>query len=322
MRNKEKRMEREKRAKLRTNSLLFLCYLLPAICSSSFGQDRNAGAFMVPSKVYVGDRASLILSLPGFTVKEDSETASIISPSADIDIHRALLERRPVGSRLTVEFTAYAPGVLELPSIVIAGEVFNGLTIEISSILEHDASGKVLSVPALPLTIPGTSILVYGTIISILIILSLAIWILLWGRKSIKGWLAAWEKKRLLNGMRGIEKRLRRTLARRDDTYRNILDTLSREFRNFLSHFTGEQCRAMTAIEFANSELQINREFLKDFFKRCDGIRFNGGEINKNDALSILDDLKKFLAELSSAALTSAPLTDTPSAVSVKGAVR
>jgi len=297
-----------------------ICILLSVFaCGAGFAQERNVGAggavsaFMVPSRVYVGDRASLILPLPGFTVKEDSETASVVSPPSYIDIHRVLLERRPVGSRLTVEFTAYAPGILELPSIFIAGEVFNGLTIEISSILEPDASGNVLSDPAPPLAIPGTSLLVYGTIISILFFLSLAFWVLLWGRKSVKGLLAAWEKRRLLNGMRGIEKRLRRTLARGDDTYKNILDALSREFRSFLSHFTGEHCRAMTAIEFANSELQMNREFLKDFFKHCDGIRFGGGEINKNDALSILDDLKEFLAALSNVPFVGAPpLVGTP----------
>jgi hypothetical protein len=299
---------------------VFFILLSVFACAVGFGQDRNADAFLVPSRVFVGDRASLILPLPGFAVKEDSETASIVSPVADIDIHRAFLERRPVGSRLTVEFTAYAPGILELPPIVIAEKVFNGLTIKISSILEQDASGKVLSDPAPPLAIPGTSLLIYGSIISILFCLSLAFWVLFWGRKSIKGWLAVWEKKRLLKGMRGIEKRLRRTLARRDDTYRNILDALSREFRGFLSRFTGEHCQAMTAIEFANSELQINRDFLKDFFKRCDGIRFCGGEINKNDALSMLDDLKQFLAELSIAP-TTAPPSDTPSDVSVKEAV-
>jgi hypothetical protein len=287
--------------------------LLILACGSGFSQERNVGAFMVPSRVYVGDRASLILPLPSFTVNEDSETASIVSPSADINIHRVLLERRPLGSRLTVEFTAYAPGILELPSIVIGGEVFRSLTIEISSILEHDASGKVLSDPAPPLAIPGTSLLVYGTILSILFCLSIALWILFWGRKNIKGWLAVWEKRRLLNGMRGVEKRLRRALARKDDTYRNILDALSREFRGFLSHFTGEHCRAMTAIEFANSEMRINKEFLKDFFKRCDGIRFCGGEINRKDALSMLNDVKKFLAELSTAP-SSSPLD-----VSIKG---
>jgi hypothetical protein len=305
--SKEQAPTKLARAKLRTNSLLFLCYLLPAICCFGYAEDRNAGAFMVPTTVYVGDRATFILPLPGFTVTEDTETASIVSASGNIDIHRAILERRPVGSRLTVEFTAYAPGILELPSIVIAGEIFSGIKIEISSVLEQDPSGKVLSGPAPPLAIPGTSLLVYGSIISILFFLSLAFWVLIWGRKSIKVWLAAWERKRLLAGMRGIEKRLRKILARDDDTYRNILDALSREFRGFLSHFTGEHCSAMTASEFTHIESQINVEFLKDFFKRCDGIRFNGCEINKNDALAMLDDLKQFLAELSTAAPSTPP---------------
>jgi len=285
---------------------LLTIFILTFACSAGFAQDRNTGAFTVPSVVYVGDRASLILPLPGFTVNADSENASVVSPSADIVIHSALLERRPVGSRLTVEFTAYAPGILELPPIHIAGQVFSGLTIEISSILEQDASGKVLSDHAPPLAIPGTSLLVYGTIISILFLLSLIFWVLIWGRKNFKSLLASWEKRRLLNGMRGIEKRLRRTLTRGDETNRNILDALSSEFRGFLSHFTGERCRAMTAAEFAGAEFaesdaQINREFLKNFFIRCDGIRFGGAEINKRDALSILDELKQFLIMLSEA---------------------
>jgi len=277
---------------------LFVISLLAFVCIAGQAQEKNAGVFTVPSTVYVGDRASLVLPLPGFTVNADSENASVASTSDDIDIHRALIERRPVGSRLTVEFTAYAPGIMELPPINIAGEVFNGLTIEISSVLEKGIQGTVLSEPAQPLAIPGTGFLVYGTIISIIICLSLVFWILFWGRKNIKSWLAAWKKKRLLNGMRGIERRLRKTLAMGEDTYRNILDAVSTEFRNFLSHFTGEHCHAMTAVEFDGIELEINKEFLKDFFKRCDGIRFSGKDIVKIDVVSILDELKQFLAGL------------------------
>jgi len=317
-----KREKRKKQEKILPASYFFLSSLLFFLLYSTvFAQDRNTSAFTVPPKVYVGDRASMILPLPGFTMKEDSEAISIISPSADIEIHRALLERRPVGSRLTVEFTAYRTGILELPPVVIAGEVFNDLKIEISSVLEKGASGTVLSGPSPPLAIPGTSLLVYGTIISILFCLSLSFWILFWGRKSIKVWLAKWEKKRLLAGMRGIEKRLRRTLAKNDDTYRNILDSLSGEFRNFLSRFTGEHCRAMTASEFTNIESQIKGiKFLKDFFERCDGIRFGGCEIKKKDALSMLDDLKEFLAELSSEP-HNAPHSGGTLAVSAKEAV-
>jgi len=287
--------------KLLTISLLVVIRTAGAAGTGSFSQDGNAdaaGAFLVPSKVYVGDRASLILPLPGFTVKADSETASALYASSGMDIHRALIERRPVGSRLTVEFTAYAPGVLELPPIAVAGEVFSGIKIEISSVLENDASGKVLSGPAPPLAIPGTSLLVYGSIISIICSLFAAFWILFWGRKRIKVWLASWEKKRLLAGMRGIEKRLRKTLVRNEDTYRNILDALSREFRRFLSRFTGERCLSMTAVEFAGMELLNKGEFLKVFFKRCDGIRFSGGEIGKTDAMLLFDDIKQFLAAL------------------------
>jgi len=279
-----------------------LTLLFALVCAAGFAQDRNAEAFIVPSTVYVGDRAALILPLPGFALKENPETASVVtaavaSPSNDLEIHRALLERRPVGSRLTIEFTAYAPGILELPPIVIAGETFNGLKIEISSILES----KVLSDPAPPLAIPGTSLLVYGTLTAILCFLSAAFWVMFWGRTRIKGWLEAWEKKRLLKGMMGIEKHLRRTLVKGDDTCRNILDALSGEFRLFLSRFTGERCQAMTAVEFANTELKLNREFLEDFFRRCDGIRFGGGEISGKNAVSMLDDIKQFLAALKSA---------------------
>jgi hypothetical protein len=94
------------------------------------------------------------------------------------------------------------------------------------------------------------------------------------------------------------------------DTDRNVLDALSREFRFFLSRFTGESCQAMTASEFNNIESQLSGEFLNDFFRRCDGIRFGGGEIKKNDAISMLDDLKQFLAALPSAALTGAPVQE------------
>jgi len=289
---------------------LLTILLLILTNAAGFTQDRNAGtvgasgangAFMVPSKIYVGDRASLILPLPGFAVSAESVTASAVSPSADIEIHRAFLERRPGGSRLTIEFSAYSPGILELPPVIIEEYAFSGLKIEVSSILEQGIAGTVLSGPALPLAIPGTSLLVYGTIISILFSLAVVFWILFWGRARIKGWFASWKKRLLLSNMRGTEKRLRRALERSDDTRRNILDALSTEFRGFLAVFTGESCRAMTASEFANIGLQVETVksgFLKDFFRRCDGIRFGGGTINKNDALSILDDLKQFLAAL------------------------
>jgi hypothetical protein len=141
---------------MRRISFILLTALL---CTAVFAQNRQNSAYTIPLKVYVGDRASLVLPLPGITGNRDAKISmDYIPPSADIDIHHITLEQRPGGSFLTIEFSAYTPGILELPPITIAGEIISGLTIEISSILDPDESGITLSGPAMPLAIPGASL--------------------------------------------------------------------------------------------------------------------------------------------------------------------
>jgi hypothetical protein len=275
-----------------------VCILL---CITAFAQDwqhtNKYGAYMVPSKVYVGDRASLMLPLSGIAGHEEIN-ARLIPSSLDIDIHHAALERRPGGSFLKIEFSAYTPGILELPPFEIGGKIFSGVTVEISSILEPDESGMVLSGPALPLAIPGTSFLIYGTISAGILLMLLIIWVLFRGRAQMKGWLAVLKRRWLLISMLDTEKRLRKALAK-GTACRSILDVLSTEFRNFLACFTGENCRAMTAVEIGRLGSSMpDSEFLGKFFSRCDGIRFSGDKINSNEILAMLGDLRGFLGAL------------------------
>jgi hypothetical protein len=253
-----------------------------------------SGAYMVPSKVYVGDRATLVLPMQG--VAADATINSRLFSSPDIIIHHAAIERRPGGNFLTVEFSAYTPGILELPPLQIAGETFSGIKIEISSILAGDESAMVLSGPALPLAIPGTSLLIYGSMSAAIALGLLIIGCLFWGRKRLRSWLLTWKRRRLIASMLGTEKRLRRALAK-GAIRREILDILSIEFRGFLARFTGENCRAMTAAEIAGLE-NMDGEFLGGFFSHCDEIRFNGGEINGVQTLAVLGDLRRFLTGL------------------------
>ncbi|MDR2718388.1 MAG: hypothetical protein LBB89_10065 [Treponema sp.] len=262
-------------------------------------------AYMVPSKVYVGDRASLMLPLPGIAGNGNIEINPGYISSPDIDIHHVTIERRPTGSFLKIEFSAYTPGILELPPFDVAGKIFSGLTVEISSILESGESGMVLSGPALPLAIPGTSLLIYGTISSGILLMLLTIWVLFRGRAQMKGWLAVWKRRWLLVSMLDMEKRLRKALAK-GAVCRKILDVISTEFRNFLACFTGENCRAMTAVEIGRlknregSEVSVpDGEFLGKFFSRCDDIRFSGAEISGDETLAVLGDLRGFLTEMS-----------------------
>jgi hypothetical protein len=253
-----------------------------------------SGAYMVPSKVYVGDRATLVLPMSGVAADAVVNTGAFSSP--DIIIHHAAVERRPGGNFLTVEFSAFMPGALELPPLEIAGETFSGIKIEVSSILSGDESAMVLSSPALPLAIPGTSLLIYGSMSAAIVLGLLVIGGLFWGRKRIQGWLAAWKRRRLIVSMLGTERRLRRALMK-GAIRREILDMLSTEFRGFLACFTGENCRAMTAAEIA-CLANIDGEFLGGFFSHCDELRFNGGGINGDQTLALLGDMRRFLTGL------------------------
>jgi hypothetical protein len=258
-------------------------------------------AYMVPPQVYVGDRASLVLPMPGLAADVEISLENIPS-SANLVIHQAVLERRPSGSYLTIEFSAYAPGTLELPPLEIAGEIYSGLKVEISSILATDESGMVLSGPAPPLALPGTSFMVYGTLSATILIMLLAIWSMVWGRKRIENWLAALKRKRLLVSMLAIEKRLQRALAK-GVPCRKILDVLSAEFRSFLSNLTGENYRSMTAAEIGllqtmGEQTNMGGEFLGRFFNNCDALRFSGREINGDETLAMLGDMRSFVHTL------------------------
>jgi hypothetical protein len=253
-----------------------------------------SGAYMIPSKVYVGDRATLVLPLRGVAAGTVINVGESFTP--DITIHHAAIERRPGGNFLTIEFSAYAPGTLVLPPLEIEGQIFNGVKIEISSILADDESALVLSGPALPLAIPGTSLLIYGSMSAAILLSLLAIGALFWWRKQMKGWLETWRRRRLIALMAGTEKRLRKSLAK-GVSRREILDVLSTEFRTFLACFTGENCRAMTAAEIAELP-NMDGAFLGGFFSHCDEIRFSGDAINGVQAQEVLGDIRQFLAGL------------------------
>ncbi|MCL2600962.1 MAG: hypothetical protein FWD88_07260, partial [Treponema sp.] len=231
--------------------------------------------------------------------------------SIDMDIHRVALEMRPGGTRLVVEFVAFAPGVLELPPFEIAGQVFDRIAVDVSSVL-GPSEVPVLSPPAMPLAVPGTALLVYGTIAVLVLLLLLVSLVSGRGRAWIRGMLAAWRRRRMLSLMLGIERRLRKALAKGAET-RDVLDTLSGEFRGFLTDLTGQNCRAMTAVEIGRLDIHSylapgtgdtgspGTEFLGGFFGRCDGIRFSGHTIGMDETVSMLDDLRDFVLALARA---------------------
>jgi len=289
----------------------------------------GAEAHTVPATVFVGDRATLIVPVLDFPGLGDVEMpAALIPESPNIDIHRVALERRPGGNRLAVEFAAFAPGVLELPPLEIAGTVFSGLTVEIASVLEAGEI-PVLSPPAGPLAVPGTALLVYGTVAALVFLLLLVSAVSLKGHVWLKNLAAAWKRRRMLRLMLGVEKRLRKALAGGSPP-RAVLDELSGEFRGFLSDLTGENCRAMTAGEIgrlaaARGETPADGGpsgdtdsappyppfgaafrfpdggFPERFFAAGDRARFSGRPVDGGEISAAMDELREFLLALKAA---------------------
>ncbi len=273
-----------------------------AFGETAFAQNNNA--LLIPQVIYVGDPAVLVLPLP--SGNQDAALGDIIltgiSPNfpsdEKIDFHRIVLERRTAGSRLLIEFTAFAPGVLELPVIEIENERFAGLTVTVNSVLDSNGQ-RVLARSASTLAMPGTALMLYGTMAAIVFIVFLIIWFALKGRRFLESRIAKWKRKRLFASMRNTEKRLQKALLK-DADKRYILDKLSDEFKTFLSCFMEENCRAMTAREFEKLPFDsaFDGHFLGNFFRACDELRFSGKDAGTQNISCLLGDIRSYLETL------------------------
>jgi len=267
------------------------------------------GAYLIPRTIYVGDPAVLVLPVAG----ANQETVDIILTAGlpdfptdpNIDFHRIILEKRAGGSRLMIEFSAFVPGELEFPEIEIDGKHFSGLTINVNSLIDNRIT-PVLSGPASSLAMPGTALLLYGTMAFLIIVLLTGLLLITKGRKLLHSWGEKWKRWKLFTSMKITEKRLNRSVLKGGNE-RLILDLLSEEFKKFLSYLTGINCSVMTAREFGKlhielfKEQEFNQSFLPYYFQSCDELRFSGGDVSSEDILRLLADLRLFIKALENA---------------------
>jgi len=264
------------------------------------------GAYLIPRRIFVGDPAVLIVPLPPYTGdSEDIVLSGEFPQDANIDIHRIILERRLSGGRLLIEFSAFAPGVLQMPVFEIGEETFSGLSVTVDSSLSG-TNTPMLSGPASSLAMPGTAFLLYGSLSVFILLLLLLIWFLLKGRVFLRELIKKYKRWMLFSSMKKTEKRLQRAVLKGADK-RLILDEISLKFREFLGDLTENNCLSMTAAEFehlpAGKFLPPNFSFLSlgNFFRACDERRFSGANVSSQDILRLLDDLRRFLESLQNA---------------------
>jgi len=285
----------------------FILFIFLLICSL---HAQNEGAYLIPRQIYVGDPASLVLQLPASAQNEDfvitSYDKDLIPSDPNIDFHRVILERRTTGSRLIIEFTPFAAGVLVLPSIEIGDDYFFGLTVTVNSLIDI-RSAPVLSSSASALSMPGTAVMLYGLMALVVLFIILTFWFIFRGRAVIIKLRKKWKRLRLFKSMHNTEKRLNKALSKGAEK-REVLDKISNEFKAFLSILIENDCRAMTAREFIEFFSQLPKDlfsaqedtayFLGSFFRKCDELRFSGSDIDVKAIFHLLSELHLFTCAL------------------------
>jgi hypothetical protein len=241
---------------------------------------NTAGAYLVPQTVFVGDRGRLVVPLgQAFATEEPfvREAPGELPEAGDLVINRIELEKRSGAPRLLIDFVPFAPGVLTLPDIVPSKRLLSrseletltirGLKMEVASILVPGDS--FLSNLAPPLHAPGTSLVMYGGAAGIFLALFLGIGISFWGRRHFSELLERFRRRRLLGAMKRFLIRMGAQAAlKKDNEAAGLFALLSGEFREFLTLFTGVNCRVLTPAEFGSLEPGCFGRTAQDFLKQ------------------------------------------------------
>jgi hypothetical protein len=301
-------------------------FLWGFICLTASLGAQEGSLSQIPRQLFVGDRGRLTLNLGSLFPETASFSVTnprILPQSPELRLHR--LEFDAHRGQLSIDFTAFAPGELELPPLrppQLPGFSLEGCRVSVSSVLalEGPLSSQavlVLSGPAPPLAVPGTALLIYGSSSLIILLLLAVLGAGIWGRPWLGKTLEARRRRRLIRLMGNIGAGLRERIP--DSSSREILRKLSVEFRAFLDYFFNEEsmadrrhtrlldCRAMTAEEFGSLpplfppaegmpvEGAASPASLGYFFQRLDRLRFSGETTGDGEIAALLDLMEGIL---------------------------
>jgi hypothetical protein len=274
-------------------------------------QIRPDAPYVLPHTIFVGDRGRFVVPLgPSFSEMAPFilEGPSELPQTPDLLIRRIELDRRGTSSRLLIDFVPYATGTLYLPPLGFLfpedeAEALPFLSVHVTSILSP--ANMALSEPAPPLAVPGTSLLVYGTGILLLVLLSAGIAFTVLGPRYFRDF---WERLRRRYRLRIMMRFLRRLKQEcslnKSANPGHHLTILSAKLREFLSFFTGYNCQSLTAMEFLELPLSgtaLDPWRLRNLFRAWDTLRFSGQGMEMTDLFKAIDDVNILMTILDKA---------------------
>ena len=292
--------------------VLFILIFVPFSLIFSQTSGQLPAPFLLPQTIYVGDPGRLVVPLgEDFANAEPfiQDSLDWSYNASDLSIQRVELERRGEISRLLIDFIAYSPGLLPFPPIEILLDedtVFLELEVNIASVLNPARMGLAEMAP--PLTQPGTGLLIFGSLGIILVFFFLGIGGSIWFRRHFSYFWNALRRRYLLRNKISFLRRLRLECGSSESESPGFyLNILSGELREFLSLFTGENCRPLSAMEFLDMPLwnlpesSVNVSLQSDIsgiFKNLDTLRFSGREIQMSHVFEAIGEAGRFITAM------------------------
>jgi len=316
----------------RREHLLFFLAFFFFFSPDIHAQIRTDMPYALPHTIFVGDRGRLVVPL-GEAFREAVpfvlEGSGELPQTPDLVIRRIELDRRGGSTRLLIDFVPYATGTLYLPPLGFLFpdeemELLPPLRVQIASIL--NPGDMALSAPAPPLAVPGTSLLVYGTGVLVLLLIFIGIGCTLLGPRYFKEfWERLRRRYRLYVMMRFLRRLKQECKLDKNPNPGHYLQILSAKVREFLSFFTGYNCQSLTAMEFLElplSEIALDPWRLWQMFRVWDTLRFSGQGMEMTDLFNAIDDVSALITDLDKAEKTK-PLREslTASEIAIGGSL-
>ncbi len=267
--------------------------------------DSSSEAVLVPRDVDVGGVAELTFFADiGKSDIPDGESLVLsedaVPSSEQFSIERITVTPGESAAEVRIIFVPWVTGRLRFPAITIEDSVVHPPEVSIVSILE--TTGKTALEPARsPLLVPGTTWLIYGSLLGALFVV-VFFWVAV---SKLRRWF-------LMNpGRRVATKRSRRFIRqlrllgkkRKHMEFEWWYARLSAALKQYLFlYFTGRDTGflSFTGTEIANfQESADHGQMIRDLFEVIDRVRFSGSEqgVSRSDLLESAEALSRILEE-------------------------
>jgi hypothetical protein len=265
------------------------------------GEGNPEGAFLIPQTVFVGDEGRLVVPLPPNlplsvfrSVPAGTKGPVVITsglPSDDDIIVKRIEIDRETG-RLSLDFVAFRPGVVDVPPVPVAG--VPRLTVSIASILERSGYSTVLSPPQKSLAAPGTFALIIGMATVLFVLAALAGIAVSYGPRHFKRLLEkirVWFlRRKAKRAIRAVENAL---IGGRIGTKEGVA-VVNKAFRGFLSAFYRKNYASYSAEDFLTDKT-FPDEAVYRIFSGYDRLRFSQASIEWEAVSAVAQETMSYI---------------------------